>query len=127
MPIAALLGGLAVMAGAFGTHSLRGVLSERSLEIFATATRYQLTHAVVLLIVGLLLRFVVSDTSSGGATALLIAAIALLAGMVIFCGSLYALSLGAAVWLGAIAPIGGLLLIFGWFSLAIGSWQLSRR
>ena len=55
LAIAAIFGGLSVGAGAFATHALRERLSERSLEIFETAARYQMYHALALLLVALLI------------------------------------------------------------------------
>jgi uncharacterized membrane protein YgdD (TMEM256/DUF423 family) len=118
--LASLFGASAVAAGAFGAHGLRGNISDRALEIFETATRYQLTHALLMVAIALLMIVLPEPPSS-----LPIGAIAITAGMVLFCGSLYGLSLGAARWLGAIAPLGGTAFIVGWICVAIVAWKLA--
>lgn len=117
LTIAAVLGGLAVAAGAFGAHALQGKLSDRALEIFDTASRYQMYHALALLLVALWL-----SQGQASTTFLLGAGYAFLVGMVLFCGSLYALSFSGIKWLGAIAPLGGVALMLGWGCLAIAAW-----
>ncbi len=120
---AAVVGALGVAAGAFGAHSLRGVLEPRMFEIFETAARYQLLHALALGLVGALLLF-------GGerlnARWLRISGVLLLTGILIFCGTLYILSLSGVRWLGAITPIGGVAFIAGWIACAIGVWPARR-
>ncbi|MBD2091481.1 DUF423 domain-containing protein [Microcoleus sp. FACHB-1515] len=114
--IAAILGGTSVAAGAFGAHALGEKLSDRSLQIFETAARYQMYHALAILLVASLAR-------SQPQPLLTASAFAFIAGIALFCGSLYALSLGGVKWLGAIAPIGGLAFMIGWGCLAIAAWQ----
>jgi uncharacterized membrane protein YgdD (TMEM256/DUF423 family) len=114
----AILGGLSVAAGAFATHSLRGQLSDRALEIFDTGARYQMYHALALLAVGLLLTRVELPLST-----LLAAGYCFIAGTVVFSGSLYALSLSGIKILGAVAPLGGAALIAGWVCLAIAAFN----
>ncbi|MGD1901344.1 MAG: DUF423 domain-containing protein [Geitlerinemataceae cyanobacterium] len=118
--LASAFGATAVAAGAFGAHGLRGNVTERALEIFETATRYQLTHALVLVAIAILMQILPEPPSS-----LSIGAVAIALGMVLFCGSLYGLSLGAARWLGAIAPLGGAAFIVGWLCLAVAGWKLT--
>ncbi|MBD2214996.1 DUF423 domain-containing protein [Nostoc linckia FACHB-104] len=117
LSIAAILGGLSVAGGAFGAHALREKISERSLEIFDTGTRYQMYHALALLVVALLLSRTESPPSTLVASGWLF-----IIGIVIFSGSLYALSLTGVKSLGAIAPIGGAAFIAGWGALAIAAW-----
>lgn len=106
-------GGLAVILGAFGAHALRDRLGPQILAIYETGVRYQAYHALALLAVGLL-------RGSGLVSSWLNAAGWLFtAGIVIFSGSLYLLSVTGARWLGAITPIGGVALIGGWAMLAI--------
>ncbi|NJO19404.1 MAG: DUF423 domain-containing protein [Spirulinaceae cyanobacterium RM2_2_10] len=95
--------------GAFATHSLRDRLSERALEIFETGSRYQMDHALALLLLALLL----SRTETGQVW-LKAAGLAFLAGVVLFSGSLYALALSQVSILGAIAPLGGVAFLVGW-------------
>ena len=116
LAIAAVMGGSSVAAGAFGSHALREQLSDRALAIFETGVRYQMYHALVLLAVGLWLR--------GLATVPLPLAIAgwsFVAGVVLFSGSLYGLSLSGIKILGAVAPLGGACLLLGWGCLAIAA------
>ena len=101
----AVLGFLGVAAGAFGAHGLRGALAPDRLEIFETAVRYQLIHALALLAVPIL-----------GAAG---AGWAFLAGTIIFSGSLYLLVLTDQRWLGAVTPIGGVVMLAGWVLLAV--------
>jgi uncharacterized membrane protein YgdD (TMEM256/DUF423 family) len=98
------------MLGAFGAHALRGKLAERSLEAFVTATRYQLTHAVVLLVIALLLAKMPSAWLKASAGFFL-------GGILLFSGSIYLLTL-AKMRVGLITPLGGLLLIVGWLCLS---------
>ncbi|MGQ4647691.1 DUF423 domain-containing protein [Lyngbya aestuarii] len=118
--LAALLGGLSVAAGAFGSHALKEKLSDRAMEIFQTGARYEMYHALALLLVALLL-----SRAETGQTPLVIAGFAFLAGIAIFSGSLYALSLTGIKWLGAIAPLGGLAFFVGWGCLAIAAWSFN--
>jgi uncharacterized membrane protein YgdD (TMEM256/DUF423 family) len=109
-------GALAVAAGAFGAHALRGRLDPRSLEIYEVAARYQIYHALALLVVA-----IAAARWPGGEP--LAAGWLFVAGTVVFSGSLYALSLGAPRWLGAVTPVGGLALIAGWLVLAVAAWR----
>lgn len=116
LAFAAFLGGTAVAAGAFATHALRGQLSPRLLEVFETGVRYQMYHALALALVALAL-----TTSLGQPNWLAAGGWALIAGTVIFSGSLYALSLSEVGILGAVAPLGGLALMVGWICVAIAA------
>jgi uncharacterized membrane protein YgdD (TMEM256/DUF423 family) len=97
---AALSGALAVAAGAFGAHGASG----NAAEWLKTGAQYQLLHAVAALAV---LRLEARGPAS-----------LFLAGGLIFAGTLYLMALGLPRWLGAITPIGGVLLIAGWLWLA---------
>ena len=108
--VGALDAGLAVAAGAFGAHALRSRLEPRALEIFETAARYQMYHALAILFCALV-------ATSGARTAGWI----FQAGIVVFSGSLYALALSDVKWLGAITPIGGLAFLVGWVYLAVSA------
>lgn len=116
--LGAILGGLSVAAGAFATHALKTTLSHRAIEIFETAVRYQMYHAIALLIVALLL--LRTDSS----TILVITGWAFIIGIAIFSGSLYALSLTDIKILGAITPLGGAALIIGWLCLAYAGFKI---
>lgn len=114
--VAAILGGLSVAGGAFASHALRERLAERALEIFETGARYQMYHALALLIVALLLSRAEMPQSW-----LVAAGFAFMAGVVLFCGSLYALSLSGLKILGAVAPLGGVAFLIGWGCLAVAA------
>jgi uncharacterized membrane protein YgdD (TMEM256/DUF423 family) len=113
---AALNGLVAVAAGAFAAHGLRSRLEARALEIFETGARYQMYHALAMLLCGALV--VAWPAASSGART---AGWLFQAGIVVFCGSLYALALTDVKVLGAITPIGGLLFLVGWLWLAISA------
>lgn len=122
LAIAAILGGTAVAAGAFGSHALKARLSDRALEIFDLGTRYQMYHALALFLVALLL---LQTAATQSAQPLLTAAgVAFIAGVVIFSGSLYALSLTGVKVLGAVTPLGGVALMVGWGCLAIAAFSI---
>ncbi len=116
--VAAILGGISVAAGAFGAHALKEKLSEQAISIFETAARYQMYHALALLLVALLLSR--AETAQSTLTA---AGISFIAGVVIFSGSLYSLSFTGIKWLGAITPLGGVGFLVGWGCLAIASFS----
>jgi uncharacterized membrane protein YgdD (TMEM256/DUF423 family) len=109
--IGAALAGLAVAAGAFGAHALKERLDPELLQIFDTAARYHMIHALGLLAVA----WAVGRWPDAG---LAIAGWLLLAGVTVFSGSLYLLAVTGTRWLGAVTPIGGLLMIAGWAVLA---------
>ncbi len=114
--LGALLAFLAVGAGAFGAHALRGRLTPDLLDVFETAARYQMYHALALLAVAW-----AADRWPGGATTA--AGWLFVAGIVVFSGSLYGLSLSGVRWLGAITPLGGLAFLAGWLALAWAVWR----
>jgi uncharacterized membrane protein YgdD (TMEM256/DUF423 family) len=122
LAIAALLAGLSVALGAFASHGLKDKLTERALEIFETATRYQMYHALALALVAVLLM----QSESIGVTAqpwLNAAGYAFIAGIIMFSGSLYALSFSGVKVLGAITPMGGVAFMAGWGCLAIAAFS----
>ena len=102
--------------GAFATHALKAKLDDRALAIFETGTRYQMYHAIALILVSLLLRYGELEESL-----LTASGIAFVVGIVLFSGSLYTLSSSGVKWLGAVAPLGGTALIIGWACLAIAA------
>ena len=118
LAVAAVLGGLAVAAGAFGAHALEGKLSEHYMGVFQTAVQYQMFHALALLGVALI-GMVRPDASW-----VVPAAWAFLVGVVLFSGSLYALVLSGVRVLGAITPIGGVAFLVGWICLVIAGLRL---
>lgn len=119
--IGALSGLTSVAAGAFGAHGLRARLSPDLLAVFETGARYQMYHAIVLVLVGVL-----AARAQTAATALTVSGALLLAGTVLFSGSLYVLALTGVRWLGAITPIGGLCFMGGWAALAYAALHALR-
>ncbi len=113
--IGALNAALAVAAGAFGAHGLRERLEPRALEIFETAARYQMYHALAMILAGLLVARGIAGATTAGWL--------FLAGIAIFSGSLYALSLTDVKLLGAITPLGGVAFLAGWLWLAYAAWR----
>jgi uncharacterized membrane protein YgdD (TMEM256/DUF423 family) len=116
LALAGVLLALATMCGAFGAHALKPHLAPERLQLWDSAVRYHFFQALGLLGVGLALRSV--DSGALRAAASLIAA-----GVVLFSGSLYALSLGAPRALGVLTPLGGLAWIGGWLVFAWGAWR----
>ena len=113
----AMLAGLGVALGAFGAHGLKAVVSPEMLAVFETGVRYQMYHGL-----GLLgLAWAIGRWPERRLAA---AAWLLLAGTVVFSGSLYILALTDTRWLGAITPLGGVALIAGW---GLTAWRLGKR
>lgn len=110
--IGASAGALGVAAGAFGAHALAGRLEPRMLEVFETAARYQMYHALALMVVAW-------ASTTAHATATHVAGWAFTAGIVLFSGSLYAMAFSGIRALGAITPLGGVGFIVGWVALAV--------
>ncbi|MEM7713240.1 MAG: DUF423 domain-containing protein [Cyanobacteria bacterium P01_A01_bin.68] len=116
--LAAIFGGSSVAAGAFASHALKEQLSERALEIFEVGARYQMYHALALLLVAILL-----GQSQTPTTSLIASGWLFIIGILIFSGSLYALSLSDIKILGAITPLGGVAFIAGWGALLIAAFS----
>jgi len=108
----ALLAALGVALGAFGAHGLKAQLSSEALGWWQTAVQYQMWQAIGLVAAG-----AAPVVGKSGPSRLLAA------GAIIFSGSLYAMALGGARWLGAVTPFGGLLMIAAWSWLA---WRLAK-
>jgi uncharacterized membrane protein YgdD (TMEM256/DUF423 family) len=116
LSIGALSAFLAVGLGAFGAHILKKHLSTEMLSVFETGVRYQMYHSLGLILVVIALKDYPGKW---------IAAVAWLfiVGIILFSGSLYALSTSGIKWLGAITPLGGLAFLAGWASLATAVWK----
>ena len=110
--LGALNAAFAVAAGAFAAHGLRDRLDARALEVFETGARYQMYHALAIVLAGVI-------ASRGAQTAGWI----FQAGIVLFSGSLYALALSGTKVLGAVTPLGGLAFLAGWLWLAWTAWR----
>ncbi|MBI5426957.1 MAG: DUF423 domain-containing protein [Nitrospinae bacterium] len=114
IPLGAILGGLSVMFGAFGAHSLTARLTEQKLAAFHTATQYQFFHSLALVMVGIL----AIQLGEPFAKKLKLAGSLFAAGIALFCGSIYILTLGGPRFFGPVTPLGGLSFMAGWFTLA---------
>ncbi len=107
---------IAVLAGAFGAHALRQRLPSELLAAFETGARYQMYHALALV--------AVAWAMTQWPTKLVhLSGWLFIAGTVLFSGSLYVLALTGVTWWGAVTPVGGVLLLAGWASLALGVWR----
>lgn len=115
--IGAVAMALGVVLGAFGAHGLKARLTPDLLAVYQTGVEYHLYHALGLILVGIL---VVQFPHISG---LKVGGWLLLAGILVFSGSLYVLAVSGVRWLGAITPIGGLAFIVGWVWVA---WSLVR-
>lgn len=109
--IGAVTAAIGVGLGAFGAHGLKSRVSPEMLVVFETAVRYHMIHALGLLAIG----WAATRWPGGTVQA---AGIAMLAGIVVFSGSLYVMVLTGARWLGAVTPLGGLSFIVAWLLLA---------
>ncbi len=114
--IGSVLSALAVILGAFGAHGLRETLGNYEMSIYEKSVFYHFVHAAGLLLIALALH---SGLLSSGAA--IKSAYCMLAGTIIFSGSLYLLAVTGQKWLGAITPIGGTLFIVSWLLLAYAS------
>jgi uncharacterized membrane protein YgdD (TMEM256/DUF423 family) len=112
----AALAGTAVALGAFAAHGLEGRIPSSLLDAFATGARYQMSHGLALLALAwAVTRWPAARLALGGWM--------LAAGTVVFSGSLYLMAVSGQRWLGAITPVGGLLLLAGW---AVVVWRILR-
>jgi len=112
-----LLGMLSVMIGAFGAHALKTTLEATNrLATFETAVKYQFYHSLALILLGLLMVQFQHKVFN-------VAGYGFIAGILLFSGSLYALSLTGFTKLGAVTPVGGLAFIIGWAAFA---WGVSK-
>lgn len=120
--VAALLAALAVAFGAFGAHGLKKIVEAESVQTFQTGVQYQMYHALALLLTGILVEKFPSKM-------LIYAGWFFIAGIILFSGSLYLLTLFKATdtvglnKLGLITPFGGLSFILGWVCLFISFWR----
>ncbi|AGE27922.1 MULTISPECIES: DUF423 domain-containing protein [Pseudomonas] len=115
--LAAFFGFTGVALGAFAAHGLKSRLSAEYLTIFQTGVTYQLVHALALFGVALLAAHIPGRMVTW-------AGIAFVVGILLFSGSLYALTLTGISKLGIITPFGGLAFLLGWFFLGLAAWRL---
>lgn len=125
LKIAFLLAALAVALGAFGAHALKELLTASSMHTYETAVQYHFYHTFALAIVGIFQLHTKHKTLN-------VAGRFFIAGIFLFSGSLYALTICKAAgitnmnWLGAITPLGGLIFICGWVCLFFAAKYLNR-
>lgn len=117
--LAGVNGALAVLAGAFAAHALGSRLDPRMLSAFSTAATYHLVHSLALGIAGLAARGPAQRRAD-------IAAALFLAGIVLFCFSLYLLALTGIVAFAYATPVGGIAFIAGWIMLAAAGLKMER-
>lgn len=101
---------IGIAAGAFGAHGLKSILSSDMLAIWQTAVQYQMLHGLALFALACL-------SGRWSASVIRRSAVAMLLGVILFSGSLYALALTGVRSLGAITPLGGLAFLFAWANL----------
>ena len=121
--LSCLLGFSAVALGAFGAHGLRSRLESlpdgmRRLEWWNTAAHYHLTHALALGLAAWLVH-------RGAGTSAVVAGWSFVAGVALFSGSLYLMTITGQTKLGAVTPFGGLLFLVGWGAVVVAGWRLS--
>ena len=118
--IGALAGFTGVAIGAFGAHALRERLTPDMLAVFETGVRYQMYHALAVIATGLI-------AARMDKWLVTMAGWLFTAGIVLFSGSLYAMTLTGAPGIGAVTPIGGVLLLLGWACLALAAIDLTDK
>jgi uncharacterized membrane protein YgdD (TMEM256/DUF423 family) len=116
--LGALAGAAGVALGAFGAHALKAHLAPDQLAVWQTAVQYHFWHALALVAIGILIALALP-----GSTVLKWAGWLMVAGLLLFSGSLYVLVLSGARWLGAVTPLGGTAWIVAWVLLA---WAVVR-
>jgi uncharacterized membrane protein YgdD (TMEM256/DUF423 family) len=125
MRIGILMALIAVILGAMGSHLMEQYLEPEQLDTFEVGVRYQFYHSFAIIIVGILFHF-------GKKSRLTIAGWLFLAGIILFSGSLYLLSVQETLslslsWLGPVTPVGGLAFILGWLYLFLSTYQHGER
>lgn len=119
LKMAALLGGITVILGAFGAHALKQFISDKSLATFETGVRYQFYHVIALFITAILYKEFTNNYLQWAGRLFCF-------GILLFSGSLYMLAFieladkPGLQWLGAITPLGGVCFIAGWILLTVG-------
>ncbi len=111
---------VAVAAGAFGAHGLRRIVTPEMLAVWHTAVMYHLIHGLGLLLIAMLMPRL-------GVAALATAGTLMFAGIVLFSGSLYVLTLTSVKLIGVITPIGGVAFLVSWAWIAIAAWRAAPR
>ncbi len=118
----AVLALLCVLFGAAGAHWLEALADVDSKDTYETAVRFQMFHSLALVSIGLVLNSKFPINRLLGYSPIFI-----LIGTIVFCGSLYLISLSSLKWLGAVAPIGAVFLMLGWLMLGLSVLTETRR
>lgn len=113
---------LCVLFGAAGAHWLEALADVDSKDTYETAVRFQMFHSLALVSIGLVLNSKFPINRLLGYSPIFI-----LIGTIVFCGSLYLISLSSLKWLGAVAPIGAVFLMLGWLMLGLSVLTETRR
>ncbi|MFB9279097.1 DUF423 domain-containing protein [Cohnella cellulosilytica] len=119
--IGAIAAMLSVAIGAFGAHILEDRLTADMMDVFDTGVQYHMFHSIGILLVSLLIDRLPSPKMAAWAARLLVA------GIVLFSGSLYVLALSGVKILGAVTPLGGVAFIAGWICLALAARNDKKR
>ncbi|WP_138496296.1 DUF423 domain-containing protein [Paenibacillus pinistramenti] len=119
--IGAICGLLSVAIGAFGAHALKSVLDDDARSVYETGVQYQMYHSLALLLVGILSHL------WGESGRLRWAARLFLAGIILFSGSLYVLSITGVSVLGAITPLGGAAFLSAWILIAVTALRRGKN
>lgn len=114
-----IFAGTSVLLGAFASHLLKDYLSIKALEIWETGVKYQMYHALALILLSLLINQLEEPSPS-----LMLGGIAFMLGIILFSGSLYGLSITKIREFGIVTPLGGIAFILGWLCLAISTIEL---
>ena len=120
--VGATLAFLSVLFGAAGAHWLEALADVDSKDTYETAVRFQMFHSLALVSIGLVLNSKFPINRLLGYSPIFI-----LIGTIVFCGSLYLISLSSLKWLGAVAPIGAVFLMLGWLMLGLSVLTETRR
>jgi len=115
--VGTISGFLSVLLGAFAAHGLKNYLTEQLINTFKTAVEYQFMHSLALILIAVVI------TIKPDARHFSLAGWSLLAGILLFSGSLYLYVMTGLVFLTALTPVGGVAFLVGWASFARGSWK----
>jgi len=120
--IGSILGLLSIAFGAFGAHALESRLSESAMETYHTGVEYQMYHAIALVLAGILATHASIDERR-----IRLSGIFFIIGVVLFSGSLYAVSLLGISTFGIVAPFGGFSMMLGWLFLALAARKIAKN
>lgn len=120
--VGGICGMLSVMLGAFGAHALENRLTEAALETYHTGVQYQMYHALALLVLAL-----IAASGRVKRARIRLAGIFFIAGIVLFSGSLYVISLTGLTKFGIVAPFGGVSFVLGWLMIALSARDFAKN